>query len=139
MIRAYSFRFYPNSKQSQRLKETLELCRLLYNTALEQRRYARNFGQPVSYHIQQNQLPELKRALKEFKQVYSQVLQNVLRRVDFAFKNFFDRCSRRNKGSESRLDILDSNPLGDTTHSRIRKTASKYYPPATSCSRKSES
>jgi putative transposase len=98
MIRAYSFRFYPTSKQSQRLEETLELCRLLYNAALEQRRYARGLGQPISYHIQQNQLPELKEVLEGFKQVYSQVLQNVLRRVDFAFKNFFDRCSRRKKG-----------------------------------------
>ncbi|MDA4136431.1 MAG: transposase [Thaumarchaeota archaeon] len=98
MIRAYAFRFYPNSKQSERLEETLELCRVLYNAALEQRRYARHLGQPISYHIQQNQLPELKGALKEFKQVYSQVLQNVLRRVDFAFKNFFDRCSRRKRG-----------------------------------------
>lgn len=98
MIRAYSFRFYPSSKQSERLEETLELCRLLYNAALEQRRYARNFGQPISCHTQQNQLPELKVSLKEFKHVYSQVLQNVLRRVDFAFKNFFDRCSRKNRG-----------------------------------------
>ena len=98
MIRAYAFRFYPNSQQRQKLEHTLELCRTLYNTALEQRKYARDVGQRISYHIQQNELPELKEAFKEFKQVYSQVLQNMLRRVDIAFKAFFDRCLRRRRG-----------------------------------------
>jgi putative transposase len=112
MIRVYAFRFYPNSEQSRRLEETLELCRLLYNAALEQRRYARDFGEPISYHIQQNQLPELKGALKEFKQVYSQVLQNVLRRVNFAFKNFFDRGSRRRRGERIKAGYPRFKPPG---------------------------
>jgi putative transposase len=98
MIRAYAFRFYPSSQQRRKLEQTLELCRTLYNTALEQRRYARNTGQRISCHIQQSELPELKEAVKEFNQVYSQVLQNVLRRVDIAFKSFFDRCERKKKG-----------------------------------------
>jgi len=41
---------------------------------------------------------ELKRALPEFSHVYSQVLQDVLRRVDRAFASFFDRVQQRRKG-----------------------------------------
>ncbi len=102
MIRAYVFRFYPSSLQRQRLEQTLELCRTLYNVGLEQRKYARNARQRISYHIQQNELPELKEEFTEFRQVYSQVLQNVLRRVDMAFGNFYDRCARRRKGEHIR-------------------------------------
>jgi putative transposase len=77
---------------------TLNLCRWLYNTALEQRKFAykhRNIS--ISYNMQQNELPQLKKELPEFKQVQSQVLQDVLRRLDKAFKAFFRRLKTGEK------------------------------------------
>lgn len=45
----------------------------------------------VNYTCQQNNLPSLKKSRPWFTSVYSQVLQNVLRRVDFAYENFYRR------------------------------------------------
>lgn len=50
--------------------------------------------------MQQNELPELKKQLPEYRQIHSQVLQDVLRRLDRAFANFFDRIERRKKGEK---------------------------------------
>jgi putative transposase len=98
LIRAYKFRFYPNKKQKTILDLTLQLCCRLYNAALEQRQYAHKSGRPINYRTQQNQLPELKDGIPNYAQIHSQVLQDVLRRVDRAFTNFFDRVERRRKG-----------------------------------------
>ncbi|HEV2226125.1 MAG TPA: transposase [Nitrososphaerales archaeon] len=99
MIRAYKYRFYPSKEQKAKLDLTLQLCCRLYNAALEQRQHAYKSGRPINYGTQQNQLPELKEGIPEYFQVQSQVLQNVLRRVDRAFTNFFGRVERRRKGA----------------------------------------
>jgi putative transposase len=98
LIRAFKYRFYPNNEQEAKLDLTLQLCCRLYNTALEQRQYAHKSGRSINYRTQQNQLLELKEGIPDYVQVQSQVLQDVLRRVDRAFTNFFDRVERRRKG-----------------------------------------
>src|SRR5712692_2822363 len=103
LIRSDVYRFYPNRKQNAVLEETLRLCCTLYNAALEQRRFAYKSSQPVDYRIQQNQLPELKRGMPEYRIVHSQVLQDVLRRVDRAFANFFERVERRRRGDHLKV------------------------------------
>jgi len=45
----------------------------------------------------------LKKGFPEYYQVHSQVLQDVLRRVDRAFANFFDRVGRRKKGQRLKV------------------------------------
>jgi len=40
---AYKFRLYPTRKQRERLQETLDACRTLYNAAITERRDAYNF------------------------------------------------------------------------------------------------
>ena len=40
MLRAYKFRFYPDIKQGLILEHTLNCCRFLYNSALQERMYA---------------------------------------------------------------------------------------------------
>ncbi|MHB1868129.1 MAG: helix-turn-helix domain-containing protein [Nitrososphaerales archaeon] len=37
MLRAYKFRFYPDEKQITTLENTLDCCRFLYNSALQER------------------------------------------------------------------------------------------------------
>ena len=72
------------------------LCEL-YNAGLQERRDAyRLERKSIRYIEQANQLPEIKQARPEFNDIHSQVLQDVLRRLDKAFQNFFRRVKERN-------------------------------------------
>src|SRR2546421_614241 len=89
---AYKFRLYPTKKQAQALQWTLDRARELYNAALQERRDAyRMAGKSLNYYDQANQLPEIKAIRQEYQDIHSQVLQDVLRRVDKAMKAFFRR------------------------------------------------
>lgn len=91
-MKSYKYRLYSTPKQSQILSDTLIACQRLYNTALEHRRESyRIASKSVSCKEQQNELPKLKEQFVEYSKIHSQVLQNVLHRVDGAFKNFFRR------------------------------------------------
>src|SRR5262245_23291540 len=71
---------------------TLNVCRELYNAAIQERRDAyRINGVSVNYHAQAIQLPQIKKVRDDLGAVYSQVLQDTLRRVDKAFDAFFRR------------------------------------------------
>jgi len=92
---AYKFRLYPTRKQIQALQWTLDHTRELYNAALQERRDAyRMAGISITYYDQANQLPHIKAIREEYQDIHSQVLQDVLRKVDKAFKAFFARCKR---------------------------------------------
>ncbi len=92
---AYTCRLYPTRKQQACLQWTLDRARELYNAALQERRDAyRMAGKSITYYDQANQLPEIKQDREEYQDIHSQVLQDVLRKVDKAFKAFFARCKR---------------------------------------------
>jgi putative transposase len=70
----------------------LEECRWLYNQTLEYRRNAWEQEQrTANYNETQNRLPQLKIERPSLKRVHSQVLQNVVKRVDLAYQHFFRR------------------------------------------------
>jgi putative transposase len=70
----------------------------LYNAAVYQRREAhRVCGITVNYCMQQNELPALKKEHPQFREVGSQALQDVLRRVNLAFDAFFRRVKAGQK------------------------------------------
>ncbi|MCL5068922.1 MAG: transposase [Thaumarchaeota archaeon] len=98
MLRAYKFRFYPDAKQSSVLVKTLNSCCFLYNSALQERKYAYEARESLRCNDQINELPQLKKTLPEYREIYSQVLQDVLQRLDKAFNNFFGRVERIRKG-----------------------------------------
>ncbi|MFQ5796539.1 MAG: RNA-guided endonuclease InsQ/TnpB family protein [Candidatus Bipolaricaulia bacterium] len=93
--KTYRYRAYPQSQAVwHKLERTLDLCRNLYNCALEERQTAwerQKCHIPISYFSQANQLSAIKQDLPEYQDVGSQVLQDVLRRLDKAFKAFFRR------------------------------------------------
>lgn len=93
MMKAYKFRLYPHREQEQKMLWTLTRCRELYNAALSERRDAYKYaGRSVSYYEQKRDLPDIKQAIRpEYNDIHSQVLQNVLERLDKAFKAFFRR------------------------------------------------
>jgi len=91
MKTAYKFRMYPNKQQEAMLDLTLETCRHLYNTALVDRKYSyETEGISRTYEDQAAQLVAEKKD-GNFGGVFSQVLQDVLRRLDKSFKAFFRR------------------------------------------------
>ncbi|MFX4303675.1 RNA-guided endonuclease InsQ/TnpB family protein [Alicyclobacillus tolerans] len=89
------FRLEPTKEQEQTLFHTFSLCRRLYNEALEERVTAyRENGVSIRYTEQQNRLPVWKQEHPEYNEVHSQVLQNVLQRLDQAFVNFFEKRAK---------------------------------------------
>jgi len=99
MLKTYRYRLYPNKKQKQIIDNTIELCRHLYNCGLEQRiRAYRQNRISVTAFQQINELPGLKETFPEYQNVHSQVLQDVLRRLDKTFKAFFLRIKAGEKG-----------------------------------------
>src|SRR3984893_259733 len=96
MRKSFRYRLYPSKSQVTRLEQKLGLCCELYNAALQERRDAyRLEHKSIRYADQQNQLPEIKAIREDVALVHSQVLQDVLRRLDRAFQNFFRRVKER--------------------------------------------
>jgi putative transposase len=94
MNRTYEYRLYPTKKQQTMLNHWLALCCETYNAALQERRDAyRLAGTSLGYAQQCAELPTGKEVRPELAQVHSQVLQDVLKRVDLAFAAFFHRCA----------------------------------------------
>ncbi len=97
MRKTFKYRIYPTKETEQKLFWTLTRCRELYNAALSERKDAYKYaGKSISYYDQQNDLPEIKAAIREeYQDIAAHVLQDVLRRLDKAFQNFFRRCKHR--------------------------------------------
>src|SRR6516225_3205009 len=93
--KSYQYRLTPPPAQEQPLEVVLLRCRTLYNCALEQRKtwWGRGQGKSASYYQQATELPDLKAACPEYAEVHSQVLQDVLRRVDTTYQAFFRRVA----------------------------------------------
>lgn len=91
-IKAFQYRIYPNKEQISLLYKVLMYCRWLYNACLQQRIWAyKGCGKSVSMMEQKAELPDIKREFPEYKDVHSQVLQDIVIRLDKAFKGFFRR------------------------------------------------
>lgn len=102
--KTYKFRLYPSKSQTTKLETTLDLCRELYNSALQERRDAWKLNRiNISNQNQEKQLPEIKTIREDLNGVHSQVLQNVLKRVDLAFQAFFSRVKRKEKAGFPRF------------------------------------
>lgn len=98
-IKAYKYRLYPNKATTEKLQWVLDRCRELYNAALQERREAWKYAhKSISWYDQINDLPEIRNKIRdEYQEIGSHVLQNVLKRVDLAFKAFFRRVKAGEK------------------------------------------
>lgn len=97
MRKTYLYRTKISKATFANCNQWIEICRTLYNLALEQRiDIYRQHKKSISVYEQIVQLPELKQAYPEFKIVGSQCLQDVLQRVDRAFRGFFQRIKEHN-------------------------------------------
>jgi len=101
-MKAYTFRIYPNKNQEVKLNKTLATCRHLYNDSIAKRKRESEFNRLkrdfqvfpwgklewIDYYSQKRELTATKTDIQ--KEVHSQVLQDVIKRVDRSFQNFFN-------------------------------------------------
>jgi len=79
----YKFRIYPTPAQARMMEGTLETCRVLYNAMLADR-----IENGTGFYEQKRRLVELKRGDKHLRSIHSQVLQDVVLRLDKAYRAF---------------------------------------------------
>lgn len=93
MVRkAYKFRLYPNNEQVANLERSLDLCRDLYNGAIQERRDAWRLNRiNISFFDQSSQVTEIRQVNPDYQQIQYRVCDQVLRQVDKSFKAFFRR------------------------------------------------
>ena len=92
IIKTYKFKLRPNRLERNTFSSWLGTCRFLYNLSLEHRITAyQSAGKSVNYYDQANELKAIKRTIgfEWISNVQSQILQDVLKRVETSFKNFF--------------------------------------------------
>ena len=97
MKTAYKFRIYPNKQQDSMLDLTLETCRHLYNLALADRKNAYEVEGISRTYENQAAMLTVEKKDGNFKSIFSQVLQDVLRRLDKSNKSVLSKSqsSRR--------------------------------------------
>ena len=99
MRKAFQYRLYPSKEQAYRLTWILDRARELYNAALQERRDAWQMQRlPLTYAQQCAELPGVKEVRPEYAEVYSQVLQDVLHRLDRTFTAFYRRTKQGQAG-----------------------------------------
>ncbi len=102
MKKSYQFRMYPNKNQEVTLIRTLDTCRHLYNDSLAERKRQAELNKlkkefdllpwgKTEWINKYDQMLDLTATKTSYqKEVFSQVLQDVIKRVDKSFKNFFN-------------------------------------------------
>jgi putative transposase len=91
MLKAHKYKIVANKAKRYAIARTLDVCRDLYNDSLFQRNLNHRSGNTCRRFDQDKELPGLKATFPVLKNVYSQVLQNVLDRLDKTFNGFFRR------------------------------------------------
>ncbi len=98
MLKSFQFRVYPTKQQHRQLNMLLETARRLYNNALAERRDAyQNDGKTLNYYDQANKLKAKRKEDPYLAQLNFSACQDVLRRLDKAFKAFFRRVKAGEK------------------------------------------
>jgi putative transposase len=91
-MKAHKYKLKMNAKFQAGCEQALHVCRELYNAALQERRDAWAMSRTsVNYYQQASQLAVIKQAREDVAAVYSQVLQDTLRRLSKTFEAFFRR------------------------------------------------
>jgi putative transposase len=100
--KTFKYKLKPTAEQERAMEFVLRRCRELYNAALQERREAwGKCGVSITVAGQSAQLPDIKDVRPEYRDIHSQVLQDVLTRLDRAFQAFFRRVkSERTKNGE---------------------------------------
>ncbi len=107
--RKVTFRLYPSKNQTHKMEEILRLHQKLYNASLEQRIDAyKKRGVSLTYYDQAKELTLLRSEFLEYKTLNAQSEQVTLKRLDLAYKAFFQRVKKSpGKAGFPRFKSLD--------------------------------
>ena len=106
--KTYKYRLAPTPAQEKVLEEVLWRCRELYNAGLEERKTAwEKCSASVTFAMQSAQLPSIKDARSEYRDINAQVLQDVLHRLDKTYQAFFRRMKNGEKPGYPRFHGRD--------------------------------
>jgi transposase len=98
MMRTYKFKLEPKKGQIEKIEWTLGMCRWLYNSMLEQRKFAyKRRGITLTYHKQAIELPELKKEIPEFKENPFPGSSRRSQAVGQSISSVFPSCATRRK------------------------------------------
>ena len=91
--KAFKFEIMPNGNQIRRIKQFCGCSRFVFNRALawQNEQYEQDKSIKFSYTKLANLLPQWKKELVWLKECHSQVLQQSLKDLESAFKNFFQQ------------------------------------------------
>jgi putative transposase len=104
MKRIERVKLYPTPCQQARLHACLDVCRDLYNAALQQRRDAwRSRHLRIDRKRQYAELTELRKADSRMASVYRELQDSALHKLDLAFTAFFARCKKGEKAGYPRF------------------------------------
>jgi putative transposase len=93
--RKYTFKLYPNALQESILIEHLRLHQQLYNAALQERIDCyQKTGQTIQYNDQQASLTQIRQEFDQYRNIPVYFCRMTLRRLDKAFKAFFQRVKK---------------------------------------------
>ena len=92
---AFKFEIMPNGEQIRRIKQFCGCARFVFNQALawQNTQYEQDNNVKFNYTKIANLLPQWKKAFPWLKDCHSQVLQQSLKDLESAFKNFFQERS----------------------------------------------
>lgn len=109
MRKTFLYRAKINNQTNANCHDWLNICREVYNSALKQRisRFQET-GKSLSFYDQSKQLPSIKKEFPETKTVNAQTLQDVLNRLDKAYKAFFHRVKSGEKAGFPRFKNRNS-------------------------------
>ncbi|MCL5066823.1 MAG: helix-turn-helix domain-containing protein [Thaumarchaeota archaeon] len=117
MTTTYEFRLYPTNTQAGLMDETLETCRRLYNNLLSDK-----IENGTCFYEQKKKLVQLKSDNKFLKAVHSQVLQDVVLRLDKTFQSYLARLSKypnSREGESTTLFLIRNTKLDSNFWTKI--------------------
>ena len=89
---SYKFRIYPTASQSQQIQRIFGCCRFVWNYYLSKRKELyETDGKTLNYNGCSSDMTQLKKSLEWLRDADAHALQNALKDLDAAYKNFFRR------------------------------------------------
>jgi putative transposase len=108
--KTFKYKLTPTPEQERAMAFVLRRCCEVYNAALQERRDAwHKCGVSVTVAEQSARLPAVKEVRPEYRDIHSQVLQDVLTRLDRAFQAFFRRVKNGETPGYPRFQGLNRN------------------------------
>ena len=118
---SYKFRMYPNAEQENLIRRTFGCCRFVFNYFLAQRvsEYESTGKSPTRFQ-QVKELTVLKQKLEWLQEPDKCALQNAVRNLDAAYKNFFRRVKNGEKPGFPKFKSKRNNRRSYTTNCNIK-------------------